>query len=130
MRKRNVFLLTFASVAISAAPSLSLAQGVTRDCGDRYLSRYADCRYEVERARAIQREANRERAERQRERTRWDSIVRQAKAQARSYDLAERSRQRSAERADRARAIREQREERARDRRDQLQRDRSYRVPR
>jgi len=128
MRTRNAFLLAFASAAISAAPSLAAAQRVvTPSCGDRYSSRYADCRYEVERSRAIQREAIRERADRQRERNRWDGIVRQAKEQARSYDLAERARQRSAERVARERVIRDQREERVRER-TELSRERRYRV--
>jgi hypothetical protein len=128
MRTRNAVLVSLVSAALSL-PSFAGAQRATsRDCGDRYSSRYIDCRYQVERARAEQREVIRERAEQQRERTRWDAIVRQAKAQARSYDLAERSRQRSAERVERARVVREQRGKRLRERRDQLSRERTYRV--
>jgi hypothetical protein len=129
MRTRKAVFISLASTVLFAAPSLAGAQRVvTRDCGDRYSSRYTDCRYEVERARAEQRAAIRERADRVRERNRWDAIVRQAKTQARSYDLAERSRQRAADRVERARVTTEQREERARERRDQLSRERRYRV--
>ena len=103
MRTRHVFILSVASALLSFAPSIAGAQRtVNRTCFDRSsidARRYADCRYEVERSRALQREAIRDRVERQRDRARWDSIVRQAKSQARAYDLAERSRQRSAERA-------------------------------
>jgi hypothetical protein len=128
MRTRNVVLVSLVSAALSL-PSFAGAQRAGgRDCGDRYSSRYVDCRYQLERARADQREAARERADRQRERNRWDSIVRQAKTQARSYDLAERSRQRSVERIERARIMREQRDDRLRERRDQLSRERTYRV--
>ena len=129
MRTRKSLFISLASAALFAAPSLAGAQRVvTRDCGDRYSSRYADCRYEVERFRAEERAAIRERADRLRERNRWDAIVRQAKTQARSYDLAERSRQRAADRVARARVTSEQREERARERRDLLSRERRYRV--
>jgi hypothetical protein len=139
MRTRNLLLLTLASVALSMAPSLADAQRViARDCGDRYSSRYVDCRIEVERSRAAQREAIRERAEQQRERNRWDAIVREARAEARSYDLAERSRQRAAElvtrervaRETRERVARETREVRVRDRIDRALRERNYRVRR
>ena len=113
------------------APSLAGAQRtVIRSCVDRYSDGrgYTDCRYEAERSRALQREAIRERTAQLRERSRWDAIVRQAKARARAYDLAERSRQRSAERAARARQISEQRLERVRERRATAIRERSYRV--
>jgi hypothetical protein len=131
MRTRNLLLLTLASVALSMAPSLAGAQRVIAgDCGDRYSSRYVDCRIEVERSRAAQREAIRERAEQQRERNRWDGIVRKARAEARSYDLAERSRQRAAERVTRERVARETREVRVRDRIDGALRERNYRIRR
>jgi len=130
MRTRHALLLSLASAALSIAPSLASAQRtITRDCVDRYdARRYADCRYDVERSRALQRETIREQAEQRRERARWDGIVRQAKAQARAYDLAERSRQRSAERAARAREMNEQRQDRIRERRASAIRERSYRV--
>ena len=132
MRTRQALLLSLASAMLSMAPSLAGAQRTaTRDCVDRYsigARRYADCRYEIERSRALQREAVRERAEQRGERARWDAIVRQAKARARAYDLAERSRQRFAERAARAREINEQRLERVRERRATAIRERTYRV--
>ena len=137
MRTRHALLLSLASAALTFAPSLAAAQRInSRDCGDRYSNRYSDCRYEIDRSRAIQRETMRERTEQQRERTRWDAIVRQARAQARSYDLAERARQRSVDRAARTRVIRDEREERVRDlrdlrdRSDRMLRERSYRVRR
>jgi len=121
MRTRHTIVLSLASAMLSIAPSLAHAQRTfTRSCGDRYSDArgYADCRYDVERSRALQREATREQAEQRRDRARWDAIVRQARAQARTYDLAERSRQRSAERAERARV------ERVRIERDRVERDR------
>jgi hypothetical protein len=132
MRTRYALLMTLVSAALTVAPSLAGAQRtVTRNCVDRYsfdARRYADCRYEIDRSREVQREASRERAEQQRERSRWDAIVRQARTQARSYDLAERSRERAAERAARSRVIHEQRQDRVRERRDSVLRERSYRV--
>jgi hypothetical protein len=132
MRTRYALLMTLVSAALTVAPSLAGAQRtVTRNCVDRYsfdARRYADCRYEIDRSREVQREASRERAGQQRERSRWDAIVRQARTQARSYDLAERSRERAAERAARSRVINEQRQDRVRERRDSVLRERSYRV--
>lgn len=132
MRTRYALLMTLVSAALTVAPSLAGAQRtVTRNCVDRYsfdARRYADCRYEIDRSREVQREASRERAEQQRERSRWDAIVRQARTQARSFDLAERSRERAAERAARSRVINEQRQDRVRERRDSVLRERSYRV--
>ena len=128
MRTRIVLLVFLAA----AMPSVARAQRtITRDCVDRYdARRYADCRYDVERSRALQREATRERAEQQRERSRWDSIVRQARAQALAYDRAERSRQQSAERAMRTRELRQQRADRERERRETAIRERPYRIRR
>ena len=128
MRTRLAFLVFLAA----AVPSVAGAQRTNdRDCFNRYdARRYADCRYEVERSRALQREATRERAEQQRERSRWDSIVRQARAQALAYDRAERSRQQSAERATRIRELRQQRADRERERRETAIRERSYRIRR
>jgi hypothetical protein len=132
MRTRYALLMTLVSAALTVAPSLAGAQRtVTRNCVDRYsfdARRYADCRYEIDRSREVQREASRERAEQQRERSRWDAIVRQARTQARSFDLAERSRERAAERAARSRVINEQRQDRVRERRESVLRARSYRV--
>lgn len=134
MRTRPALILSLASAVIAVTPSLARAQRtVTRECFDRYsidARRYADCRYDVERSRALQREAARERSAQQRERTRWDAIVREARAQARAYDLAERSRQRTAERVTRERAIREERQDRVRERRETALRERVYRVRR
>jgi hypothetical protein len=117
MRMRHALLMTLASAALTVAPSLAGAQRtVTQDCMDRYsidARRHADCRYETDRSR---------------ERSRWDAIVRQARTQARSYDLAARSRERAAERATRSRVINEQRQDRIRERRESVLRDRSYRV--
>jgi len=110
MRMRHVVVVSLVSAVLSIAPSIVHAQrAVTRTCADRYSDArgYADCRFDAERSRALQRDAIRERAEQQRERSRWDAIVRQARAQARAYDLAERSRERSAERAARIRLDRE-----------------------
>ncbi len=131
MRTRHCLVLSLASAAISLAPSLAGAQRtVIRSCGDRYSTGYVDCRYEMERSRAVERDAMRERADARRERTRWDAIVREARARARSYDLAESSRQRAAERAARSREMRDQRVEQARERREMVIRERSYRVRR
>ena len=134
MRTRHALVLSLASAVLAVTPSLARAQRtVTRECFDRYsidARRYADCRYDVERSRALQREATRERSAQQRERTRWDAIVREARTQARAYDLAERSRQRTAERVTRERAIREERADRARERRETALRERAYRVRR
>jgi hypothetical protein len=131
---RQALILSLASALFAITPSIGHAQRtVTRECFDRYsidARRYADCRYDVERSRALQREAIRERAAQQRERTRWDAIVRQARTQARAYDLAERSRERAAERVTRARAIREEREDRTRERTGMMLRERLYRVRR
>ena len=110
MRTRHTIVLSLASAMLSIAPSLAHAQrAFTRTCGDRYSDTrsYADCRYDVERSRALQRETTRERVEQRRDRARWDAIVRQARAQARSYDMAERSRQRSVERVERLRIERD-----------------------
>jgi hypothetical protein len=132
MRTRHGLVMTLATAALAVAPSFAGAQrSVTRDCVDRYSidgRRYADCRYEIDRSREVQREASRERAEQQRERVRWDGIVREAKTQARSYDLAARSRERATERTARARMINEQRQDRIRERGESVLRDRSYRV--
>jgi DNA anti-recombination protein RmuC len=118
MRMRHAVLLSLATAVLTVAPSRAGAQrSVGRD-------------YELERSRELRREMTRERAEQQRERTRWDAIVRQGRAQARSYDLAERSRDRAVERAARTRAMNEQRQDRLRERRDAMFRDRSYRVRR
>lgn len=134
MRTRRAFLVSLASAALTFAPSLARAQRtVTRDCADRYSigqRRYTDCRYEIDRSSEVRREAIRDRAEQQRERLRWDAIVRQAKAQARSYDLAARSRERATERAARARVINDQRQDRIRERRESALRERSYRSRR
>lgn len=134
MRTRRTLLVSLASALLTLAPALAGAQRVaTRDCTDRNsidTRRYADCRYEIERSRELRREAIRERADDQRERTRWDAIVRQARTQARSYDLAARSRERAAERVARARVINEQRQDQMRERRESALRERSYRVRR
>jgi len=132
MHSRHALLVSLASAALTLAPCVAGTQrAVTRDCMDRYsieARRYADCRYQIDRSREEQREATRERAEQQRERSRWDAIVRQARAQARSYDLAAGSRERAAERAARSRLINEQRQDRIRERRESVLRDRSYRI--
>ena len=118
MRTRQALAVSIASAMMLVAPSLIQAQRNSRSCYSTDARSYADCRYDVERSRAVQREAIRERAEQRRERVRWDGIVRQARAQARAYDMAERSRQRSAERVARQRA------ERERVARDRIDRDR------
>ncbi|HEV8215324.1 MAG TPA: hypothetical protein VGP95_05805 [Gemmatimonadaceae bacterium] len=134
MRTRHALILSLASAVLTVTPSLARAQRtVTRECFDRYsfdARRYADCRYDIDRSRALQREAIRERSAQRRERTQWDAIVRQAMTQARAYDLAERSRQRAAESVIRARAIREEREDRVRERTETMLRERLYRIRR
>jgi DNA anti-recombination protein RmuC len=118
MRTRHALLVSVAFTGLSFAPSLVVAQRTnSRD-------------YQVERSRELRREELRERAEEQRERTRWDAIVRRARTEARSYDLAERSRDRAAERAMRMRVLNEQRQDRLRERTDTMLRERTYRVRR
>jgi len=143
MRARQLLLVPFVSAAVAVLPTIAGAQRIViRSCPSPTAvgaRRYADCVYERERDRAEQRELLRDRLSLQRERNNWDAIVRQARAEARRRDLADRAREQAVERAARAREqaiersirareLSEARAERAREHAEAMRRARTYRV--